>query len=73
MRVFAKALVINGANMVVFGSYWPHTSSKKGNAPKAGPSEYHPQRNIYGLVTAPASLPMLTCILLWKIFEGTFF
>ncbi|KAL4745450.1 hypothetical protein BDW72DRAFT_198642 [Aspergillus terricola var. indicus] len=33
MRVVAETLIINGPDMVVFGSDWPHTASKGGNGP----------------------------------------
>ncbi|KAL4789677.1 hypothetical protein BDV19DRAFT_396741 [Aspergillus venezuelensis] len=33
MRVVAETLMINGPDMVVFGSDWPHTASKEGNGP----------------------------------------
>ncbi|KAL4914786.1 hypothetical protein BDW62DRAFT_204292 [Aspergillus aurantiobrunneus] len=33
MRVIAETLMIHGPDMVVFGSDWPHTSSKEGNGP----------------------------------------
>jgi predicted TIM-barrel fold metal-dependent hydrolase len=33
MRVVAETLIINGPDMVVFGSDWPHTASKEGNGP----------------------------------------
>lgn len=33
MRVVAETLMLNGPEMVVFGSDWPHTASKEGNGP----------------------------------------
>ncbi|KAL5046489.1 hypothetical protein BDW71DRAFT_214554 [Aspergillus fruticulosus] len=33
MRIVAETLIINGPDMVVFGSDWPHTASKEGNGP----------------------------------------
>ncbi|KAL4947211.1 hypothetical protein BDW69DRAFT_190402 [Aspergillus filifer] len=33
MRVVAETLMINGPDMVIFGSDWPHTASKEGNGP----------------------------------------
>ncbi|OJJ08155.1 hypothetical protein ASPVEDRAFT_391090 [Aspergillus versicolor CBS 583.65] len=33
MRVVAETLMLNGPDMVVFGSDWPHTASKEGNGP----------------------------------------
>lgn len=33
LRVVAETLMLNGPEMVVFGSDWPHTSSKEGNGP----------------------------------------
>ncbi|CAG9936257.1 unnamed protein product [Clonostachys rosea f. rosea IK726] len=46
MRVVAESLITAGPDMVVYGSDWPHTSSKEGNAAVGGrlnPQEY---RNI---------------------------
>jgi predicted TIM-barrel fold metal-dependent hydrolase len=46
MRVVAESLINAGPDMVVYGSDWPHTSSKEGNAAAGGrlvPQEY---RNI---------------------------
>ena len=36
MRVVAESLINAGPDMVVFGSDWPHTSSKEGNAAVGG-------------------------------------
>ncbi|KAL4894014.1 hypothetical protein BDV59DRAFT_201325 [Aspergillus ambiguus] len=36
MRVIAETLMLNGPDMVVFGSDWPHTSSKEGNKEAGG-------------------------------------
>lgn len=36
MRVVAETLMIIGPDMVAFGSDWPHTSSKEGNAGAGG-------------------------------------
>lgn len=33
LRVVAETLMLNGPQMVVFGSDWPHTASKEGNGP----------------------------------------
>jgi predicted TIM-barrel fold metal-dependent hydrolase len=43
MRVITQALIINGPDMVVYGSDWPHTSNKEGNAAVGGrlnPADY---------------------------------
>ncbi|KAF7547254.1 hypothetical protein G7Z17_g7869 [Cylindrodendrum hubeiense] len=43
MRVVAESLIAAGPDMVVYGSDWPHTSSKEGNAAAGGrlsPQEY---------------------------------
>ena len=36
MRVVAETLIINGPDMVVYGSDWPHTGAKEGNAASGG-------------------------------------
>ncbi|OAL51423.1 amidohydrolase family protein [Pyrenochaeta sp. DS3sAY3a] len=36
MRVVADVIMANGPDMVVFGSDWPHTASKEGNAAAGG-------------------------------------
>ncbi|KAL3462657.1 hypothetical protein BJX64DRAFT_299410 [Aspergillus heterothallicus] len=42
MRVVAQTLMLNGPDMVVFGTDWPHTASKEGNGPGGPlvPSDY---------------------------------
>lgn len=43
VRVVAQTIMLNGPEMVVYGSDWPHTSSKEGNAAAGGrlsPQEY---------------------------------
>jgi predicted TIM-barrel fold metal-dependent hydrolase len=43
MRVVTQTLMINGPDMVVYGSDWPHTANKEGNAAVGGrlnPAEY---------------------------------
>ncbi|KAH5300628.1 hypothetical protein HBI50_209380 [Parastagonospora nodorum] len=43
MRVITQTLLINGPDMVVYGSDWPHTSNKEGNAAVGGrlnPADY---------------------------------
>jgi predicted TIM-barrel fold metal-dependent hydrolase len=43
MRVVTQTLMINGPDMVVYGSDWPHTSNKEGNAAVGGrlnPADY---------------------------------
>lgn len=36
MRIVTQALMINGPDMVVYGSDWPHTANKEGNAAVGG-------------------------------------
>ncbi|KAF1955030.1 amidohydrolase family protein [Byssothecium circinans] len=36
MRVIAETLIVNGPDMVVYGSDWPHTGNKEGNAAVGG-------------------------------------
>lgn len=36
MRVVAETIMLNGPEMVVYGSDWPHTGSKEGNAAVGG-------------------------------------
>jgi predicted TIM-barrel fold metal-dependent hydrolase len=36
MRVVADTIMANGPDMVVYGSDWPHTASKEGNAAAGG-------------------------------------
>lgn len=36
MRVVAQTIMLNGPEMVVYGSDWPHTASKEGNAAAGG-------------------------------------
>jgi predicted TIM-barrel fold metal-dependent hydrolase len=43
MRVLTQMLIVNGPDMVLYGSDWPHTSNKEGNAAVGGrlnPAEY---------------------------------
>jgi predicted TIM-barrel fold metal-dependent hydrolase len=43
MHIVTQALMINGPNMVVYGSDWPHTSNEEGNAAVGGrlnPADY---------------------------------
>ncbi|KAJ9625497.1 hypothetical protein H2203_004254 [Taxawa tesnikishii (nom. ined.)] len=46
MRVVAQTLILNGPEMVVYGSDWPHTSSKEGNAAAGGRLSPQNFRNI---------------------------
>lgn len=46
MRVVAETLILNGPEMVVYGSDWPHTSSKEGNAAAGGRLSPQEFRNI---------------------------
>jgi predicted TIM-barrel fold metal-dependent hydrolase len=36
MRVVAETIMINGPEMVVYGSDWPHTASREGNTAAGG-------------------------------------
>ncbi|KAF7197468.1 4-sulfomuconolactone hydrolase [Pseudocercospora fuligena] len=36
LRIVAQTLMLNGPEMVVYGSDWPHTASKEGNAAAGG-------------------------------------
>lgn len=46
MRVIAETLIANGPDMVVYGSDWPHTGSKEGNAVSGGRLKPQNYRNI---------------------------